>query len=160
MHLSDRGRRQGLGVHPLEEFAQIAAQLGLQGVTDVTERQWWRAVQAALKFLHIGFGKHRRRTGDELAQLDIGRAQLLAGFPQQARPFRPIAHHPAGAAATQDGQSLDHAQCTAQRAVGQSDAGSTAFQPGPHILVIRIFSHANQPFQRKSRYYEAASLPL
>ena len=80
--LGDRRRRQRLGVEAGEDRLQGPAEVLLHHPPDGGPRLGRHLVAALLELRHQRLGEHALAGGDDLAQLDVGRAEPLGRPPQ------------------------------------------------------------------------------
>ncbi len=82
VRLRDRGRRERLGIDARED---VRTEIGLDHGVDLGERHRRHLVDEAAELLDVHVGQEVRPRGEELAQLDEGRAELLQRAPESFR---------------------------------------------------------------------------
>ena len=85
VHLRDRGRRERLGVELGEELVGARAQLDGERALDVGVGERLDAIERLLELAAVGLGEEALRRGDDLAELEVGRAEILEGAAHQRR---------------------------------------------------------------------------
>jgi hypothetical protein len=118
--LGDRRRRQRLRVELGVELVGARAQLDGERALDVGVGEGLDAIERLLELLAVGLGEEAVRRGDELAELQVGGAELLEGEAHQLGPDAALAaelaqdtergvarEHPAGREQPADGGEAD-----------------------------------------------------
>ena len=85
VHLGDRSRRQRGALELGEEILERAPQLALDGGAHGVERFGGHLVATLLELVDEFLGEEALTRGDDLGQLDVGRAEMLDGDAQTAR---------------------------------------------------------------------------
>ncbi len=141
VHLGDGGAGQRLGIDPFIQGVQGRAELRFHGLTDVMERQRRRAIQALLEFADVFLREQRRRTGDELAQLDVGGAQGFKGTAQVAGQRFTVAQQPAQALAADHAHRFEYTERAAGGVAHQGQALPLTGKVCAHFINDGVFAH-------------------